>query len=53
VDQVKATQSGRRSHVTLEVALAEHKDAVWSSCEQMQQSPTLQCHDSIKPVVFN
>lgn len=36
VDQAKATQSGKCSHVTLEVALAEHKDAVWSSCEQMQ-----------------
>lgn len=36
MDQVKATQSGKRSYVTLEVALAECKDAVWSSCGQMR-----------------
>lgn len=53
VDQVKATQPGRRSHVTLEVELAEHKDTVWSSCEQMQQTPMLQCHNSTNPVAFN
>lgn len=53
MDQVKATQAGRRSHVTLEAVLAEHKDAVLPSCERMQQTPMLQCHHSIKPVAFN
>ena len=42
VDQFKATKLGKRSHVALEVALAEHKDGVWSSCEQMQQTSMLQ-----------
>lgn len=44
-DQVKATKLGQHSHITLEVALAEHKDAGWSSCEQRQQTSMLQCHN--------
>lgn len=52
VGQVKATKPGKCSHVTLEVALAEHRHAVWCSCEQMQQPSMLQCHDSIRPVAF-